>query len=50
MNAVETIQAAITSNMASATAIVTAAGLALITLSFVQFVLRKGRRAATGKV
>ncbi len=47
---VTAVQAAITSNFASATAIVTAAGLALIGLSFLSFVLRKGRAAAGGKV
>lgn len=44
------VQAAITSNMASAVAIVTAAGLALIGLAFVGFVLRKGKRAANGRI
>lgn len=48
--AVQAVQAAITSNMADATGIITAAGLALIGLSFLGFVLRKGRRAANGKV
>lgn len=47
---VTAIQAAITGNFADATAVVTAAGLALIGLSFLSFVLRKGRAAAGGKV
>lgn len=48
--AVQQVTDAISANMASATSIVTTAGLALIALSFLTFVLRKGRRAANGKV
>lgn len=44
------VQTAITTNMASALAIVTAAGLALIGLAFAGFVLRKGKRAANGRI
>jgi hypothetical protein len=44
------IETAITTNLASATGIVVAAGLALIGLGFVGFILRKGRAAASGRV
>lgn len=40
----------ITDNMASATSIVTAAGLALVTLGFLTFVLRKAKAASTGRI
>lgn len=40
---------AITTNLASATGIVTTAGLALIGLAFLSFVLRKGIRTAKGQ-
>lgn len=47
---VDDVTAAITTNMASATSIVVLAGLALVGLSFTMFILRKGRRAASGKI
>ena len=49
-DAVADVTSAINANMASATGIVITAGLALIGLSFVGFVLRKGRRAANGRI
>lgn len=49
-DAVADVTAAIQTNMASAMGIVITAGLALIGLSFVGFVLRKGRKAANGRI
>lgn len=49
-DAVDDVTAAITANMADATSIVVLAGTALIALSFLGFVLRKGRRASTGRI
>lgn len=41
---------AITTNLASASGIVVTAGLALIGIAFLGFVLRKAKRAANGRV
>lgn len=48
-SAVASIQSAITTNIASATLITTAAGLGLIGLAFLSFVFGIGRRAARGR-
>lgn len=48
MNITQQILAAI--NFSNATAIVMTAGLALIALAFLSFVLRKGQEAASGRI
>jgi len=47
---VEDVTSAITTNMADATTIVVAAGLALVTLGFLGFILRKAKGASEGRI
>lgn len=49
-SAVTSVTSAITTNLATASGIVVTAGLALIGLSFLGFVLRKAMRVSRGQV
>ena len=44
------ILSSLTTNYASATAVVLAAGFAIVGISFVSYLLRKANRAANGRV
>lgn len=49
-DSVTAIQTALTADIAAATGLVVTLGLAVIGLAFTGFLLRKGKRAANGRV